>query len=83
MELQQLENLWGYSNNLKMAINKSDRELALFELKNACFELKLEVALKDTRVVYFHELKCVENCEDCITNHGKYIVEYLANNSNK
>ncbi len=80
MELQQLENLWEHSTNLKMAINKSDRELALFELKNACFELKLGVTLKDKRIVYFHELKCVENCEDCMENHGKYIIEYLAKN---
>ncbi len=86
MELKQLEILLDCSTNLKKALSENsitEKDLAIFELKNTCFNIKLENTLNGKRITYFHELKCNKSCEKCIVNGWQYIDPYLSENANK
>ncbi len=69
MELTTLEKIEELKLKLKKSIieeNNHEKEIILIQLKEICPHIKLDNLWKGSRVLYFKELRCSEDCEDCI-----------------
>lgn len=80
MELSYLENLETLRIKLERSIaegNTKEKQMILTDLKNTCFDAKLDNIWDNTRVISFSDLQCEHNCEECILNGGNYYKSYI------
>jgi len=69
MELTTLEQIEELKYKLRKSIieqNQHEKDIIIVQLKEICPHIRLDNLWKESRVLYFKELRCNENCEDCI-----------------
>jgi len=77
-----LEKISELSTKLETSIKKNnhiEKQVVIADLKNTCFDFKLDNAFDDSRVISFKDLQCNKNCEECIVHGRDYYKSNIVN----
>jgi len=82
MSTAYLEKISELSTRLETSIEKDnhiEKQVVITDLKNICFDFKLDNAFNDSRVISFNDLHCHKSCEECVVHGRDYYKSNIVN----